>query len=197
MRLTFPPYLAVGLLVLGTLSACVTTVIPPKSPVDPVEVFIVDHGRTTSLVIPSSEGEALRYAYGDWNWYALGHKDVYHGIAALLWPTGSGLGRADLRGSTAAEISTQVHVVEALHVVQVDRERVRAFEKNMEGLYDTGREREVENREADLSFVPHPRPYSYFWNSNHAVASWLRELGCHTRGASFRARWRVIPDSGG
>jgi hypothetical protein len=182
----------VWLPVVFALSGCVTTLIPPKSPVDPVDVFIVDHGRTTSLVIPSSDGGALRYAYGDWNWYALGRTDLYHGIAALLWPTRSALGRAELRSATtAAEISSR------FHVVQINRERVRTFEKSMELLYAAGREQEVENPAVGLSFVPHPRPYTYFWNSNHAVASWLRELGCRTRGASFHASWRVVSPGGG
>jgi hypothetical protein len=39
--------------------------------------------------------------------------------------------------------------------------------------------------------VHHPRAYTAFWNSNHAVASWLRELGITTRGPSFGANWRV------
>jgi hypothetical protein len=61
----------------------------------------------------------------------------------------------------------------------------------MEALYDSGRDTEVSNPDTGMSFVHHPHAYTVLWNSNHAVASWLRELGSTTRGASFGAKWRV------
>jgi hypothetical protein len=174
------------------LSGCATTIIPPQVPGDAVEVFVVDHGRTTSLVVPTNGG-MLRFAYGDWRYYALGRKDLYHGIAALLWPTQGALGRAAFSGAqTALTIRENSPGIESLHAVRVDSARVSAFERSMAVLYEAGREHEVENKSSRLNFVPHPRRYTYLWNSNHAVASWLRELGCETRGASFHASWRVV-----
>jgi hypothetical protein len=197
VSLAFARFAAAWLSLACTLYGCATTITPPQSPVDPVEVFVVDHGRTTSLVIPSSSAGALRYAYGDWNYYALGRKDLFHGIAALLWPTPSALGRAEFQtAATEEDIRTQVHSIEALHVIHVERAQVHAFEQRMETLYNAGRGSEVENLPTGLRFVPHPRRYTYFWNSNHAVASWLRELGCRTRGASFRASWRIVGIAG-
>lgn len=159
---------------------------------DPVEVFVVDHGRSTSLVIPASQGGLLRYAYGDWQWYALGHQGVLRAVAALLWPTRAGFGRAVLEGPpSAARVRRQVLSVVEIHALRADRERVLAFERRMEGLYRSRRDTEVQSPWVGMSFVEHPRRYTYFWNSNHAVASWLRELGCETRGPSFSASWRV------
>lgn len=195
MSLSLARFAATWLLVACAVSGCVTVISPPQGTTDPVEVYVVDHGRTSSLVVPSEHG-MLRYAYGDWAYYALGQKDLFHGIAALLWPTRSGLGRAELVGTASAEtVSTSVPSIQSLHRVRVERARLRAFEQSMEALYAAGREREVENSLAGLTFVPHPRPYTYFWNSNHAVAGWLRELGCLTRGASFLANWRVAAES--
>jgi hypothetical protein len=173
------------------VSGCVTTIIPPRAPVDGVEVFIVDHGRTTSLVVPTNGG-MLRFAYGDWDYYALGKKDLYHAIAALLWPTRGAFGRAAFSGApTEHTIRENSPPIQSLHSLRVERTVVSEFERNMAALYEAGREHEVENESSRLNFVPHPRPYTYLWNSNHAVASWLRELGCETRGASFHASWRV------
>jgi hypothetical protein len=188
---------AVCLPFLCVIGGCATTIIPPQAPAEPVEVFILDHGRTTSLVVPT-DGGMLRFAYGDWDYYALGRKDLYHGIAALLWPTRSALGRSAFSGAQAENaIRENSPAIRSLHALRVERARVSAFERSMAALYEAGREHEVENKTARLKFVPHPRPYTYLWNSNHAVASWLRELGCETRGASFHASWHVATGAPG
>jgi hypothetical protein len=177
----------------GALFAgCATVIVPPVAPSDPVNVFVVDHGHTSSLVIPSPDGSLLRYAYGDWAWYALGQHNLGRGVAALLWPSQSGLGRAQLKGpSTVESVRWQVPSPVSIHPVPIDRARLLSFEHNMQALYHSRPDTEVSNPANGMTFVHHPRPYSYFWNSNHAVASWLRELGCATRGLSFEASWRV------
>lgn len=192
-----PPFVtAAAGCAMWALAGCATTVIPPERSADPVEVYVVDHGSTSSLIIPASGGGMLRYAYGDWNYYALGRKELRYGIAALFWPTQSGLGRAELRGDAGEPtVRAQAFSIESLHSVPVERARVREFEQRMEALFDERRDTEVENPLTGLSFVHHPRDYTYLWNSNHAVASWLRELGCGTLGPSSRARWRVRDQS--
>jgi len=42
-----------------------------------------------------------------------------------------------------------------------------------------------------MDFVPHPHNYTYFHNSNHVTAGWLRELGCDVRGPAVDSRWEV------
>lgn len=183
--------LSVLSLCLWALASCATVITPQAGLSEPVDVFVVDHGRTTSLIIPASDGRLLRYAYGDWNWYALGHHGSWNGISALFWPSEAGFGRGVLEGpATIDGIRARIRAEEILPV-PVDRTRLRAFEKRMEALYDSGRDGEVSNPEVGLSFVHDPQPYSAFSNSNHAVASWLRELGSKTRGFSFGANWRV------
>jgi hypothetical protein len=184
--------LAVIPLLAWALVSWPTVVTPQAALSDPVEVFIVDHGRTTSLVVPASDGLLLRYAYGDWNWYALGKHGVREGIAALLWPTPAALGRGLLTGpATADGISRQVPEPEEILSVRVERARLRGFVTRMEALYDSRRAAQVSNPDVGLSFVPHPHAYSALCNSNQAVASWLRELGSTTRGPSIGANWQV------
>jgi hypothetical protein len=183
---------SLALVALSTLTGCATRIVQPPVSTAPARAFIVDHGRTSSLVIPASDGGLLRYAYGDWDYYALGKTDLPHGAAALLWPTRGALGRARLQAPTTPEsVRLQVTPSHSIHVVHVEQSRVLAFERRMEALYDSRRATEVNNPANGMTFVHHPRRYTYFWNSNHAVATWLRELGCETRGLSFRASWRV------
>jgi hypothetical protein len=173
------------------MTGCATTIVPPSDIREAGHVFVVKHGRSSSLVIPSNEG-MLRYAYGDWAFYALGKTDIWHGIAALLWPTQGALGRGQLTGPESAEgVRTQLGAAQTVRAVRVERARIAAFERRMEALFHSRIGTEVENARHGMRFVHHPRPYTYWWNSNHAVASWLRELGCTTQGLSFRAAWHV------
>jgi hypothetical protein len=193
-RLRMPHALLIALASAPGLAGCATTiVVPPPAPADPVDVYVIDHGRTTSLAIAASDGGMLRYAYGDWDYYALGRNDFWHGVAALLWPTQAGLGRGVLEGPlTPDSVRRQLTAIEAIHALRVERTLSLAFERRMDALFDSRRGTRVDNAAYRLSFVHHPRPYTYFWNSNHAVASWLRELGCRTQGWPARASWRVV-----
>ena len=85
----------------------------------------------------------------------------------------------------------QVGSIEQVDIVRVARSSVIEFERNMERLYQSRSDTAVVNVPYGMNFVQHPRPYTYFWNSNHAVASWLRELGCQTRGLAFHSIWHV------
>lgn len=155
-------------------------------------MFVVDHGRTSSLVIPAADGGLLRYAYGDWNYYALGKNDIGHGIAALLWPTQGALGRAWYPGPpTSANVRQQVAFIESVLAINVATARVHSFEQQMEALYRSALGSAFYNRTSGLTFVHHPDHYTYFGNSNHAVATWLRELGCTIQGQAFRSSWRL------
>src|SRR5688572_25859227 len=66
------------------LAGCTTTIVPPSAVAEPARVAVLDHGRHTSLLVElPGEGAMVRYAYGDWRWYALGQTGVLEGIAAL------------------------------------------------------------------------------------------------------------------
>lgn len=85
-------------------AGCSTTVIPPESTIEPVTVFLLDHGRTPSLILPSADSNMTRYVYGDWNWYALRNTGPIDGLRALFWPSQGTLGRRDFPGPPDAHI---------------------------------------------------------------------------------------------
>lgn len=175
-----------------TLAGCSATVHPPADAAATTEVYVVNHGRTSSLVIPASDGGMLRYAYGDWEFYALRNDGLARGVAALLLPTQGALGRGVIDAPPSVE-NLRGHVSSVVDVaaLPVDRRRLAAFEHRMEDEYARYRDTEIENRPYGLSFVKYPRRYTYFYNSNHVVAEWLRELGCRTEGLAFGSSWRV------
>src|SRR5687768_16055452 len=125
---------AVMLALLPAPLACTTVLVPPTADSlhEPVAVYVLDHGRTPSLVLLGERGGGMtRYAYGDWNWYALQNRGLLDAIAALFFPTRGAVGREQLPGpATADGVREQVRVpIDHLYVLTVERDaalRLRA-----------------------------------------------------------------------
>lgn len=169
-----------------------TTIEPPAAPEDPVSVFLLDHGRHATLVLPHPEG-IVRYAYGDWAWYAEVKTGPLRAVAALLFPSRGALGRRVMDGpATEAAVRGEVRVgIEHLHRFTVEKRRMEALRSELETLFAAGRAVRLENRGYDLTFVPHPESYWAFRNSNQKVAQWLERLGCRIRGSALWSDWRI------
>jgi Protein of unknown function (DUF2459) len=174
------------------LTACATTVYPPQQVADPVQAGILDHGRTASLIVEVPGGGMVRYAYGDWTWYALDRTGPVEGSAALLWRSEAALGRMELPGPfSPAAVAREVRVgLEDTLYLTVDARDVRRLVDHLDRIFEENRARSVYNETHHLVFVPHPEPYSMFHNSNHMVAAWLEQLGCRVEGPALLSSWR-------
>lgn len=172
-----------------------TTIVPPPAPEDPTTVYLLDHGRTPSLVLPLDDDRMVRYAYGDWQYYARSQDDLFTGLRALLAPTQAGIGRRIMPGPANLDtLREQLLVgVEAIHPITVPREQVAALQEELDALFEQQAGQSVTNPSAALVFVPHPEPYAIGHNSNHVAAEWLAELGCEICGPANRSDWRLAP----
>ena len=181
---------------LSGLTSCVNTVRPPAGVTDPATVYLVDHGRTPSLVMPTRQGTMVRYAYGHWKYYALRRNDLFTGIGALLWPSQATLGRGEMPGPLSAEnLQTQMPVgYEHLYPLVVERSSVDALQAQLDQAHRDQADTMVINESYGMAFVHHPERYSYFHNSNHAMADWLRELDVEVDGPAFGSNWKIVPD---
>lgn len=190
----------VGLLLGATivLGGCSTTVTPPAKLEEPALVFLLDHGRHTTLVLSTPEGGLVRYAYGDWGFYAERETGPEHAIAALLWHTPGALGRREMAGpATAAWVRARVPLlITALYEIEVERAHINALRAELDAIFDAAAEPR-DTPEVDLVFVPHPLDYNLRHNSNTVVAGWLEQLGCEIKGSAILARWRVLEPSPG
>jgi hypothetical protein len=170
-----------------------TTVVPPGRPVDPAPVFLVDYGRTPSLVLTVADNKMVAYVYGDWTYYALREQGAFESIAALLWPTQAGLGRKEITGPPTAEAVRAGIGAEIQHLYEfaVERHAVERLRANLDRLYHDQLSTATESY--GMTFVHHPAAYTYWSNSNHMTADWLKDLGCEIRGLAFSSSWRVRP----
>jgi len=175
-------------------AACTTTIIPPdpKMVREPVEVILLTQGYHSSLVLPAN-GQVVRYAYGDWAWYARQQYDPLTMVAALLLPSQATLGRSVMPGPLDADHLQDSFTVafDRSWIITVERSRVQALRDHLDELHRRHGDTAIDNEAWGLTFVHHPCAYSYFHNSNHAVAHWLSELGCTVRGPAFTASWVV------
>lgn len=186
------PAVTLLLLVAALALGCTTRVYPPRHLADPVSVFLIDYGRTPSLVLPADGDGMVRYVYGDWRYYALADTGGFSGPAALLWPTPGTLGRGELPGAVTAEtVEARAGPVEYIYTMQVERDKAASLRQALDGIFEQHADSRRYNPRYDLVFVHHDRKYTYFYNSNHMTADWLRQLGCEVRGPAFQSRWRV------
>lgn len=174
------------------LPACTHVVTPPADVVDPVPVYLLDHGRTSSVVLPD-DGRLVRYSYGDWDWYALNRTGLFRASGTLLGPTRAGIGRNAFGAGPSVDAvrSAVVVPVEAAWRIDVPAHRSAALAGELDALFARPGVEPLRNPLYALTFVPHPEPYSLGHNSNHMTAAWLRRLGCRVDTRGVWSRWRV------
>ncbi len=176
------------------LAGCGTwTVMPPPAPERPLPIFLLDHGRHASLVLPRADG-MVRYSYGHWDWYVLNRNAPYRASGVLFGRSEAGLGRRVLPGpARMAWVRRQVRVpIEYAWRIEVEAAQANRLDRRLGELFAGQADALIDNPLYDLEFVPHPTPYSLFHNSNHQVAEWLRKLGNTVEGGGPYSRWRVV-----
>ena len=187
--------LLISLLLPALLGACGFTVIPPPSPANPVPVFLLDHGRHASLVLPEDQG-MVRYSYGDWDWYAMRRTGAIEGSRALVGPNPGGLSRKVLAVSPTEDALRRAlpMTVENIFRMRVEAGNAARLRERLEAIFSANRETLHHNPDYGIDFVRHPEPYSLSNNSNTVVAGWLRELGAEVRGRGPLSDWKILQD---
>ena len=200
MTMTIPMHSLLCFLGLALLlGGCSTAVLAPPPPEQPRPVFLLDHGRHSSLVLSTASDDLIRYSYGDWQFYALGDSGSWQGVRAVLRQTPAGLGRKALPGPPTKEnVLRQVLVgIERLFSLHAESATVDTLRESLDSIYAGGADTLVYNPTFDLEFVHHPRDYTLAYNSNTAVTEWLTSLGCTVSGRPILANWRLIGKTSG
>jgi hypothetical protein len=143
--------------------------------------------------VPGEATMMVRYAYGDWAWFALRQTGVSEAAATVFGRTPAALGRRRMPGPlTAANLSARLRVeTEEVLYLDVEARDARRLIADLDAIFEKNRAGRIDNEAYDLEFVPHPEDYSAFRNSNQIVGSWLEALGCRLDGAAVFASWRL------
>ena len=181
-------------LVLGLSVITPSVLLPHRSVDDPRTVLLIDHGTHSSLVIETSAGEMVRYAYGDMRYYAERDTSLASGAAALFVPTQATLGRAELQGpALSSALLSQLNVgIERIHELKVQGESADRLMEDLDRVFWAGADQHKNVGAYGLVFAPHPDPYFWGNNSSTMVADWLRALGVTVLGWGLLASWYVV-----
>lgn len=176
-----------------SFSGCTISVIPPAAPDDPRPVYLLDHGRHTSMVVSKANGDMVRYAYGEWRWYAEDDTGFWRSIDTLFTPTQGALGRRELAGPpTGDNVRLRVRViVQTLHELQVAGDAADKLIQQLDAIHQHNPEETHYQPLYDLEFAPHPRDYSLAYHSKDALKGWLEMLGCEVSGGGPLSGWQV------
>ncbi len=160
-------------------------------------VYIADYGRHSTLILPRGDGSATEYAYGQWDWFALGRQESWRGPLVLLTPSRATLGVRHLpeEPADAADLERRLGVP-AAYEVRVRREEVERLQRKLDGLFAAGADRAVHSAAFGLDFVPVEGPYWLPYNCNTAVARWTGDLGCRVSGLAVFSDFTVRPEWG-
>jgi hypothetical protein len=184
-----------ALFLLAMLSGgCATHVTPPSFVRDPVTVFVTDYGKHSSIVLPDPDGGYVEYAYGDYDWFALGDVNLFSGIRAIFASPKATLGRRYFPARDGPLAPADLRC-EKLSEFAASQARVEALRMNLESIFNRSREKPIHSDFSMLEHVPDPQQYWLFHNCNHATAEWLRSLGCRVDGPAILSNFRLTqPD---
>ncbi|MCG3128447.1 MAG: hypothetical protein CHACPFDD_03336 [Phycisphaerae bacterium] len=173
-------------------AGCTIHVTPPAALNEPAEVYLADYGRHSSLILPRQTGRLVEYAYGEWEWFAMGHTESTRIIPVLCWPTPGTLGRREIARLDAPDRLRAAIGVERILALRVEAEQCQKLLRRLDERFAAGeKQRSVYSTDTRLEFVPDPAPYWIFSDCNTMVADWLRELGCDVRGGGAAADFEV------
>jgi hypothetical protein len=180
------------LLVSVLITGCAGRVMQPAVLLEPVTVYLIDHGRHSSLVLPRDDG-IVRYAYGEWEWYVKNRRGALAGMSAILWPTRGALGRKVVPGADIPPFPEHIapEGVEEVHALQAEATLVRQLRRELDGFFEEGRADLIHHPFYDLDFVPYPKTYWFGHQSNLVTAEWLRQLGFTVTGVVWLSDWRI------
>lgn len=174
------------LFALAALTGCATRVEPPAAPVDPVAVVLVDWGWHSSLLLPHPESGFTEYAFGEWEWFALGNDGWWRVPAVLFWPRAGALARREWPAAELVAASA-----EATQRLLVARATSEALRSRLEVAFARGAAARAVVEGGGLEFAPVDDSFWLGHTCNAATADWLRELGCRVSGPAVTARFEV------
>lgn len=165
------------------------TIIPPNNPVNPNNIYLIDYGIHSRLILPGDRDKCFEYAYGDWQYFAINKQDWLTGAAALFLPTQGALGRELHKCDRLRLIAAQKD--NSLLRITVEKAKVDPLLKLLNSYFNRPTI-QIENPHIGMTFVPYDRTYTVLHNSNHEVVRWLQDLGCRVEGFVLWANFKSV-----
>lgn len=182
-------------LVLLGLPGCAWRVVPPAQVADPVPVFVTEYGRHTRLALPNDSTALVEYGFGEWNFYGLEKEGWLSALRAI-----SGFGQGALSRRELPFVKDEADFLETAQGARsarlwVERSSANDLRKELEARWRANAGAVVVRQADQIPVSRDPAPYHLLGNSNHAVANWLKRLGCSVRGYPITSGFEITKTS--
>lgn len=198
-RATSVTALAAIALVVVSAGCGVMRLTPPSPAGASTDVVITDYGLHAGLVLPRTPTQDEpapmgEYAFGEWEWFALG-RDGWHRVPAALFVSSDGaLKRRPIDAIDPASAHLSTHAgVERTITLRVERGAALALSARLDARIDASPELVSHH---DTTFARVEEQYDWTNNCNHVLARWLEELGVMVSGSRAHARFVVVAPVG-
>jgi hypothetical protein len=196
------------LLLVTAGAGCSATIVPPAKVSDPVDVFVADYGRHSSLLLPTPVDQVMNYteyAFGDWRWFAEGDTQWTVAVTAMVHSRQATLGRRQVTRPDANAPDDEIRFARAVECdklirIRCSRESVTKLSRELDERFVRAAQPPGIVIHSDYSELDHVKDGEGYWalhNCNHVTAEWLRQLGCDVRGAPMLSHYKLSPQKNG
>lgn len=187
-------WIALLTFVVACVGGCVT-VVPPTKPLDPQTVYLCDYGVHSSLLLPTSDGRFVEYAYGDWGYSAKNSVGPNDALGALFLSGGAAFGRryhpANPNGGPPPKLENAPGQFASVRSIITERAAVSRLLEELDDRYRAGSGEPLYNPINKVTYVRDKGRYSFFNNCNHFTNWCLCELGCGVGGVTTYASYAI------
>jgi hypothetical protein len=174
---------------------CAWRVIPPEVR-GGVPVVLSQYEWHTRLALPVGTVAYYEYGFGEWNFYGLEKEGFFSGLRAITGLGKGAMSRRRLPYTLSESEFKRAAGSNRSARFYVERGLAEALRVELERRWQLNADSRVVRTWDGIPVSRDPTAYHLFANSNHAVANWLRRLGCQVSGNTLTSRFKVTTESG-
>jgi hypothetical protein len=174
---------------------CAWRVTPPEVR-NGVPVVLSQYAWHTRLALPDGMVAFYEYGFGEWNFYGLEKEGPFSGLRAITGLGKGAMSRRKLPFTLSESEFKRLAGSNRSARLYVERELAEGLRGELERRWQLNADSRVVRVWDGIPVSRDRAEYHLFANSNHAVANWLRRLGCQVSGSTLTSRFKVTTESG-
>ena len=135
--------------------------------------------------MPNDARTMHEFAWGDFDWFALGEQSIWSGFRALLFSNGSGYGIREYRNQFTIPELKAANGARSIYSIEVENDKLEKLHQELLSRYKTKTARLVYYPNDSMVFAFSKEHYWFGYNCNHKTCDWLKSLGCEVHGIAM------------
>jgi hypothetical protein len=173
---------------------CAWRVVPPEVR-DGVPIVLSQYTWHTRLALPDGTSAFYEYGFGEWSFYGLEKEGFLSGFRAITGLGRGAMSRRKLPYTLSESEFSSVAGSNRSAWLYVERRLAEGLRGELERRWQSNEKSRVVRTWDGIPLSRDQAAYHLFANSNHAVADWLRRLGCRVNGNTLSSRFQVVNES--